>query len=498
MKLRPVLYILSVLLAALGALMIFPVLADLIDAGARANPAAAIADRNAFLSSSLLCVFAGVCGALATAGRKFVLSARSGFLIITGGWVLLVSAAALPFAFGPMEMSYTDALFEATSGLTTTGATVVTGLDDAPRGFLLWRAMLQWIGGVGVVIMALAVMPFLSVGGMQLFRLESSDRSEQLLPRASQIAAEISRIYVALSVLCLITYRAGGMDGFDALAHAMTTISTGGFSTHDTSFGHFSGSAFPLDLAAVVFMLTGGLPFGVFMLATRGRWRRMAQDPQVPFFLILVAGAVAFAAPSAAVAEGVSQIEGVRLALFNVVSVMTGTGYATADYGGWGAFAVAGFFCLTFLGACAGSTSCGMKVFRLQIAFAAVRLYARRLTHPHGVKNAFYNGRPLSESDFTSVLSFVFVYFAIFAALAAALGMLGLDPVTALSSAATAIANVGPGLGEIVGPAGNFQTLSDVHWRSDAAKWMLTIGMLLGRLEFFTVLVLLTPRYWRT
>ncbi len=499
MNLRPVLYIFGVLLAALGGLMLLPALVDAIIAASPDDQIAeaARADRNAFLASALVSIFAGVSLALATRGETFHMSARQGFLIITGAWVLLVAAAALPLAFGPMQMTYTDAAFEAMSGLTTTGATVVTGLDSAPKGFLLWRSLLQWIGGVGVVIMAIAVMPFLGVGGMQLFRLESSDRSEQLAPRASQIASEIARIYLLFTAFCIVVYRAGGMDGFDAVAHAMTTISTGGFSTHDASFGYFADEAFPLDIAATLFMLAGGLPFGLYMLASRGRWRAIGKDPQVPFFFTMLVIVIALLTPLAAVSQASDWLSGARSALFNATSIITGTGYATADYGAWGPFAVALFFCLTFVGACAGSTTCGMKVFRFQIAIAAVRLYARRLTHPHAVSTAVYNDRPVSEEDFTSVLSFLFVYFAVFATLAAALGLLGLDATTALSAAATSIANVGPGLGDIVGPAGNFQTLSDVPWKSDAAKWMLTMGMLLGRLEFFTVLVLFTARFWR-
>jgi len=490
-SMRAVVMVLSALTAALGALMLVPAFVSML--GARPG---APEDARAFALCAAAFILLGAGGALATRGPIGVVGPRDGFVIIALSWLVLCAGAAAPLAIGPMDLTRIDAFFESVSGLTTTGATVVTGLDAAPEGFLIWRAMLQWIGGVGVVIMAIAVMPFLSVGGMQLFRLESSDRSDQLAPRAKEVAAEIFRLYLLFTLACVVLYRIAGMGGFDAFAHAMTTISTGGFSTHDASFGHFADRP-ALDAIAIFFMIVGGLPFGVFMLMARGRADAWRSDPQLGTFFLVLAAAVLLVAPDAAAVRDGGPTDAFRAAAFNVASVVTGTGYATDDYGLWGPFAVALFFCLTFLGACAGSTSCGMKIFRLQIVFAAVRLYARRLTHPHAVSTAIYNRRPVSEEDFTSVLSFVFVYFAVFATLAAALGLLGLDPTTALSASATAIANVGPGLGDVVGPAGNFQTLSETPWRSDAAKVLLTFGMLLGRLEFFAILVLLTPAFWR-
>ncbi|MEM9421875.1 MAG: TrkH family potassium uptake protein, partial [Pseudomonadota bacterium] len=370
----------------------------------------------------------------------------------------------------------------------------VTGLDDAPRGFLLWRSILQWIGGIGVVIMAIALLPFLSVGGMQLFRLESSDPSDKILPGASQIATAITWLYVSFTALCFCIYWMMGMGAFDALNHAMTTIATGGYSTKDASFGHFTESGAvngPIDLVATVFMIVGALPFAVYLLALRGNLAAPFKDGQVQFFFATAIIFIAVIAGRIFALLDVDAITAFRLAAFNVISIMTGTGYATTDYNQWGPFAVGFFFCIMFVGGCAGSTSCGLKIFRLQVALAALSIYGKRLAHPHRATVARYNGRPISNDVFLSVLSFFFLYFAVFGTVGVLLSFFQLDTVTALSAAGSAIANVGPGLGEIVGPAGNYAPLPD------GAKWILSAAMLLGRLELFTVLVLFAPGFWQ-
>ncbi|MEM8987556.1 MAG: TrkH family potassium uptake protein [Pseudomonadota bacterium] len=480
---RPILLVIGVLLTALGLFMAAPMAADL---------ATGSEDWRGFALSAAVTLFVGGGLAASNWGRGGALTVQQGFLLTVSSWVALVAFAALPFTLGSIKLSYTDAFFEAMSGLTTTGSTVITALDDAPKGVLLWRALLQWIGGVGVIIMAIAVFPMLQIGGMQLFRLESSDTSEKILPRANQIAGSIISLYLILSVFCFSAYWALGMTSFDAAAHAMTTIATGGFSTKNASFGHYlEDLAGPADMVAVFFMIVGSLPFGLYLLALRGKTKPLMQDAQVRFFLILVALFTLAMTALVIETEGRSLAMALRLAFFNVVSIMTGTGYATADYGLWGPFAVAFFFCVMFVGGCAGSTSCGLKIFRLQVAIAGMRLHARRLAHPNGVFTERYNGRPLTEDVYTSVLSFFFVYFACFATLAALLSAAGLDTLTALSAAGTSIANVGPGLGEIIGPAGTFAPLSA------PVKWLLSFGMLLGRLELFTVLVLFAPHFWR-
>ncbi|MEO1657370.1 MAG: TrkH family potassium uptake protein [Pseudomonadota bacterium] len=484
---RPVFLVIGVFVAVLGASMVLPVLANLLD-----GSEAAKASADAFVASAIMLMVVGGGLALACRGKVERISTRHGFLITTASWLALVVGAAVPLAIGPGAMSVTDAFFESMSALTTTGATVVTGLDDQPAGFLLWRSMLQWFGGIGVVIMAIAVLPFLSIGGMQLFRLESSDKSDKILPGADDLAAAVFGLYVAMTAMCFSAYWFFGMGAFDALNHAMTTVATGGFSTKDASFGYFLDSETirgPIDVVAVVFMIAGSLPFGLYLLALRGKGTILA-DSQVQFFLGLVVFFISLMTIRVIVALDFGVVEALRFSSFNIVSIMTGTGYASTDYNAWGSFALGVFFCVMFLGGCAGSTSCGLKVFRLQVAIAALSVYTQKLAHPHRVTVARYNGRPLDNSVFRSVLTFFFIYFSVFATVTVGLSLFELDPVTALSAAGSAIANVGPGLGDIVGPAGNYGSLPA------GAKWLLSVTMLLGRLELFTVLVLFVPSFW--
>jgi len=489
LQFRPVVLVTGALVAVLGITMLIPMLADLLSSDPSHR-----ADWAAFATGAIISVFAGGGATAASWGRMESISVREGFLLTALSWFFLVVFAAIPLALGGLELSYVDAFFEAMSGLTTTGSTVVAGLDDAPPGALLWRSMLQWFGGVGVVIMAFAVLPALKVGGMQLFRNEAWDTSEKFIANAVQYSLGLSAIYIFFTTLCFLLLWAFGMSAFDAVNHALTTLSTGGFSTRDASIGAFLtvGRA-PLDLIVTVFMIIGSLPFGIFLIASlRGAWRRIFTDEQIRFFIAVVAGlTLVMTVRLPTIIEDYSFFTAFRLAAFNVVSVLTGTGYATTDYNAWGPFAAGFFFSIMFVGGCAGSTSCGMKIFRFQVALAALSVYARRLAHPNGVFVARYNQRPLTDDVFVSVLSFFFVYFAAFATLAALLSGLGLDALTALSGAGSAIANVGPGLGDIIGPAGNYAPLGD------AAKLLLAAGMLLGRLELFTILVLFSPAFWR-
>jgi trk system potassium uptake protein TrkH len=386
-------------------------------------------------------------------------------------------------------MHYPDAFFEAMSGVTTTGSTVIVGLDQAPPGILLWRALLQWLGGIGIIAMAITVLPILGVGGMQLFRMESSDKSEKAMPRTAQVAGWTGVIYLGVTILCASLYWAAGMSGFDAVAHAMTTIATGGYSTHDTSIGYF-GSA-TIDAIAVVFMLIGSMPFVLYLRALRGAPGSLWRDEQVRLFLVIVVMSVAVMTLYLHLKNGVEAVNALRLAAFNVVSVITGTGYATTDFGLWGGYAVAALFCMMFIGGCAGSTTCGLKVFRFQVLYAAANIQLRRLLQPNGVFIPYYNRKPISEQVLASVMAFFFLFILCWAALAIGLGFTGLDFLSATSGAASAIANVGPGLGDMIGPGGNFAEVPI------AAKWMLSFGMLLGRLELFTILVLVMPSFWR-
>jgi len=353
----------------------------------------------------------------------------------------------------------------------------------------LWRALLQWLGGIGIIVTAVAVLPMLQVGGMQIFRLESSDTSDKVLPRAAQTSTAIGSIYLGLTLVCALGYWLAGMSGFDAIAHAMTTIATGGFSTSDLSIGVFD--SWTIDTIAIAFMICGSLPFVLYLQAARGRPESLWRDSQVRWFLAIVIGAVSIISLSLYLSQELGLGVSIRAAAFNSVSVITGTGYATAAFDTWGSFPLIIFFVMMFIGGCAGSTTCGIKVFRFQVLYAIASMQIKRLLQPHGVFIPHYNRNPVTEEIALSVLGFVFFYILVFILLALGLSALGLDFLTSLSGAATAISNVGPGLGPTIGPVGTFADLPD------AAKWMLSAGMLLGRLELFTVLVILTPAFWR-
>ena len=477
---RPIFFIVGILLTTLALAMLVPMAADLVDGHG---------DWQVFAGSSGLTLFIGVSMVLTSRAPRFTLNIRQAFLLTAGSWMVLTAFAALPFSFSEMELSYTDSFFEAMSGITTTGSTVITGLDDAPSGILLWRALLQWLGGIGIIVMAVAIMPMLQIGGMQLFHTESSDRSDKVMPRMTQIASGIGLTYLGLTVACVLLLIAVGVGGFDAVVHAMTTIATGGFSTSDSSVGGLGNAA--AEGIIVLFMIVGSLPFVLYLRAMGGRPWAIFQDIQVRAFLAIVLFIVAMMAAWRAWSGGVTVVDAIRTASFNVVSIITGTGYSTTGYDSWGAFATATFFFIMFIGGCAGSTTCGIKVFRFQVLYVTAQAQMRRLVQPHGVFVPHFNRRPVEQDVASSVMSFFFLFVACFGVLALALGALGLDFITAVSGAATAICNVGPALGETIGPSGTFAPLPD------AAKWVLAAGMLLGRLELFTILVLFTPSFWR-
>lgn len=471
--------VVGALLVALSVLMVVPVLAELV---ARSN------DWKAFLSSAVVTGFVGGALMLANQTEDRDLGHRATFLVTTLGWLLIAAFSALPFAFSVLDMSYTDAFFEAMSGLTTTGSTVMTGLDRAPPGILLWRSLIQWVGGVGIILTAVAILPFLRVGGMQLFRTESSDRSEKVLPRPGQIAVAIGEVYLLLTLLCALAYIVGGMTAFDALNHAMTTISTGGYSTHDASFGYFGGEF--VQWAAVIFMISGALPLVLYVQTLRGTGETLWGDPQVRAFITMLAGVSIIMALWLAARGDYGFFEALRLTAFNVTSIVTTTGFASTDYTLWGSFAVMAFFLLTFLGGCTGSTSGGIKMFRLQILAILFRTQVRQTLYPHVAQTMRYADRTVNREIVFSVALFVFVYMGANLIAALAIAAFGVDFTTALSSSVQAFANVGPGLGPIVGPSGNFASLPD------GPKLILAFAMLLGRLELLTVLVMFSKDYW--
>ncbi|MFW5641453.1 MAG: TrkH family potassium uptake protein [Roseicyclus sp.] len=478
--LRPVGHVLGFLVLALGLAMCLPLGADLLAGnghwGAFAEAAAITCVTGLFLAIA--------CANAVTQG----LSIQQTFLLTTGVWLVLPVFGALPFVLGATEARYVDAFFEAMSGLTTTGATVFTGLDALPVGLNLWRGLLQWFGGIGIIVVAMVFLPELRVGGMQIFRSEAFDTMGKILPRATEIAARISVIYLGLTILCGLAYAALGMPGFDALIHAMTTMSTGGFSSHDASFGLYRG---PLEYVAAVFMILASLPFVRYIQLVAGTARPILVDSQVRAYLGTIAALAVILTLYRVVANGDSVGHGFREGVFNVTSIISGTGYASVDYQLWGPVPVVLFFFIGLIGGCAGSTSCSIKVFRYQLLFASVATQVKKLYAPHGIFEPRYEGRPVPEEVLSSVMAFFVLFFVALGVISVLLGLTGLDAVTSVSGAAAALGNIGPGLGEIIGPAGSYAGINDT------AKWILAGAMLFGRLELIAVLVLFTVGFWR-
>ncbi|HYF87859.1 TrkH family potassium uptake protein [Azospirillum sp.] len=481
---RPILFIVSIVLLALAATMLIPAAVDF----AYGNP-----DARVFLYSA---AFTGACGGAMALGTRCHLhgglSLRQAFLLTPLTWTSTAAFAALPFQFGhfpDLSLNYANAFFETMSGLTTTGSTVLVGLDRTTEGILLWRALLQWMGGIGIIGVAIAVLPALRVGGMQLFRTESSDRSQKVLPRAQQIAKAIVAVYAGLTAICGVCYWLAGMTPFEAVVHALTSLSTGGFSTSDSSIGHFESPV--LHWLVTLFMLLGSLPFVLYVRTLTGQRDALWKDSQVRTYLAFLAAVILPLSIWLALKHGHDFHDALRLVAFNVVSVVTTTGYAYTDYSQWGNLAVGVFFGLTFMGGCTGSTAGGIKIFRFEVMVTVLRTHFLHLIYPRGVFPRQYGNRQLDDDVLGSVIVFFALFFTAYSVITIALMALGLDFITSASAAVTALANVGPGLGDIIGPAGTFSSLPD------SAKWLLSLAMLLGRLELFTVLVLFMPQFWR-
>lgn len=441
-----------------------------------------------FFESALISLFFGVLLILTFWTKKPEIGLRESFLITTLSWVFLSLFSAFPLYLSDINISFTDAVFETVSGITTTGSTVLSGLDGMSRGILLWRSIIQWIGGIGIVGFAIVFLPFLRIGGMQLFKMESSDKSEKIMPRTGKVAGAVMVVYVGLTSLFALTYSFLGMSTFDAVNHAMTTIATGGYSTHDASFGHFN--SYKLDIAGTLFMFMSGLPFMLYV-----RWVflgkfGMHKDEQVKTFIGILAALTVVLSMWLWWNSDYSLANSIRYSLFHLVSTMTTCGYATTDYLTWGPFSVVLFLFVTYLGACAGSTTGGLKTMRLIVSFKAIERNLNKMLYPHGVFPIRYQGKSLSDKDLMTIFGFIGLYVASNVFFTMILTFIGLDFETALSAVATAVANVGPGIGDVIGPAGNFSSLPD------AAKWILDLCMILGRLEILTVMALFLKGFW--
>ena len=481
LDLRPVGYVIGLLVAVLGATMALPMGLDLWYGNGH---------WPAFMEAAILTSLTGGVLALACSnGVQAGLTLQQTFLLTTGVWLVLPVFGGLPFVLGATEARAVDAFFEAMSGMTTTGSTVFSGLDDLPAGLLLWRSMMQWFGGVGIIVVAMVFLPELRVGGMQIFRSEAFDTDGKVLPRAAQIAARISVVYLILTIACLLSYVLVGLSFIDALNHALTTVSTGGFSSHDASFGTFQGAP---EYVASVYMILASLPFVRYVQLMTGNALALRRDSQVRTFMVVILVLTILMTIYRVLVNDDHMEHAFREGIFNVTSIITGTGYASVDYQLWGAFPIMVFFFIGLIGGCAGSTCCSIKIFRYQLLFASIRAQIRKIHSPHGVFPPRYDGRTVSEDVLSSVMAFFVVFIVSLGVLSVMLGLTGLDFVTSVSGAATALANIGPGLGEVIGPAGNFATLNDT------AKWILSAAMLIGRLELFAVYAMLTVQFWRS
>jgi trk system potassium uptake protein TrkH len=445
----------------------------------------------AFVKSAAIVCGLGLLGMLATYRQSRDLKPRFMFMLTVSSWFFIAVFSSLPFYLSDNNISAADAFFEGTSGITTTGATVFSDLDTMDRDLLLWRSILQWIGGIGIIGMFVAVLPFLRVGGMRLFATESSEWTDKALPRMKTLSRGLLGVYLLFSTVAVLTYWVSGMTLFDAFNHGLTSISTGGFSTSDLSMGKFNDL---ILLESTFFMILGSVPFFLFVRELHGQRGVLFRDQQVRLFLtlLLIVPVLLTLYRWAVSAVPFNPVSNYISTLFNVTSVVTTTGYASEDYSAWGPLAFVVFFFLMFVGGCSGSTSGGIKIFRFQLSVIVLRENLMRLLHPRAVLTRNYNGRAVSDEIITSMIAYTFIFLLCLMILTMSLAAMQLDFTTSLSGALTALTNVGPGLGDIIGPAGNFGPLPD------AAKWLLGIGMLMGRLEILSVVVVLSPAFWRS
>ena len=442
---------------------------------------------SSFFGASIVTIIFGVLFFLSNLDHENKLNLQQAFLLTALSWLSVAIFGSLPFFFSNLDFSFTNAFFESMSGITTTGSTVIVNLENMPKSILLWRAILQWLGGIGIIIMAITLMPIMNVGGMQLFKISSNDSSEKVLPKSKEIALRLIYIYSGLTMMCALTYYGFGMNFFDSITHSMTTLATGGFSNYNESIGFFDSLA--IETSAMIFIILGSLPFITYIKFINGNKTIFFSDTQIKTFFKIIF--ISILILSIYLVFNNSSSYNIRSIFFNVISILTGTGYVNAQFDNWGGFSLLIFLSLMFIGGCAGSTTCGVKIFRFQILYLFIINQLKKIIYPKGVFIIKYNQSSIDEKFISSIISFIFFYFVIFFILTALLSLTGLDFITAISGAATSISNVGPGLGPEIGPNGNFSSLPDL------SKWILSLGMILGRLELFAILVLFLPSFWR-
>mgnify|MGYP001438611970 CR=1 FL=1 len=475
---KTVFFTLSIILIVLGVSMLVPVFVQLYFNDFDST----------FIISSLITVTFGVLFFLSNMDHNHSINTQQAFLLTSLSWVGVAIFGSIPFFFSDMQLSFTDSFFESMSGITTTGATIITNLEESPKAILIWRAMLQWLGGIGIIVMAITLMPIMNIGGMQLLKI-SGGASEKILPKTKQISLRLILIYFSLTFMCALFYKFCGMGYFDSIAHSMTTLSTGGFSNYNESIGFFNNSK--IEIVSIIFIILGSIPFISYIKIISGEKNLFFKDIQIKlFFKLILLSIIILIIYLGVKGNNFFEIQ-IRSVVFNVISILTGTGYVTKEFDQWGNFPLIFFLLLMFIGGCAGSTTCGIKIFRVHMLYFFVKNQLLKLIYPRAVINLKYNNNNVDDKLLSSVISFIYLYILIFFFIAALLTLTGLNFITAISGAASSLSNVGPGLGNEIGPNSNYAGLPDI------SKWILSIGMILGRLEIFAILVIFLPSFWR-
>jgi len=476
---KTVFFTLGILQIILGISMLIPILTQIIYSELDSS----------FIGAAIISIIFGVLFFLSNLNHDKKLNLQQAFLLTALSWLTIAIFGSLPFIFSNLELSITDSFFESMSGITTTGSTIISNLQEAPKSILLWRAMLQWLGGIGIIVMAITLMPIMNVGGMQLFKISSNDSSEKLLPKSKEVALRLIYVYLTLTTFCTLTYKIFGMSIFDSITHSMTTIATGGFSNYNESIGHFNSLS--IEISSMIFIILGSLPFIAYIKFLNGDKKIFFLDAQIKSFIKIIIFSVILLSLYMLFYTSDFSFINLRPIFFNVISILTGTGYVAGEFDVWGSFPLVFFLMLMFIGGCAGSTTCGIKIFRIQILYVFVVNQLKKIIYPKGIFLIKYDKNTIDDKFMASIISFIFLYLVIFFLLTALLTLSGLDFVTSISGAATSISNVGPGLGSTIGPSGNFANLPEF------SKWILSFGMILGRLELFAILVLFLPSFWK-
>ena len=476
---KTVFFIIGVLQIILGIFMAIPIILQLVFSELDSS----------FIASSVITLVFGILFVLSNLDYNKKINLQQAFLLTTLSWLTIAIFGSLPFYFSNLNLSFTDSFFESMSGLTTTGSTIITNLEIVPKSILLWRALLQWLGGIGIIVMAITLMPIMNIGGMLLFKVLNTDSSDDILLSSKEISLKLVFIYFLLTLICAVAYKIFGMNFFDSLTHSMTTIATGGFSNYNESIGYFNNVK--IEITAILFIILGSLPFIAYIKFLNGNRKVFLNDTQVTTFIKVTIISILILLIYLFFKLESFGLKDLRSVIFNSISILTGTGYVTGQFDQWGSFSLFYFLILMFIGGCAGSTTCGIKIFRIQILYKFVMIQLKKIIYPRGIFVIKYENNNVNDKFLASIISFIYLYILIFFFITALLSITGLDFITSISAAATSISNVGPGLGSVIGSNGNFSTLPD------ASKWILSAGMILGRLELFAILVLFLPSFWK-